>query len=46
VTNVILDGVIALYSLDLEQWINEPPSESEGEKFDDIDFLMEDEKKR
>ena len=33
-------------SLDLEQWINEPPSESEGEKFDDIDFLMEDEKKQ
>ena len=31
--------------LDLEQWINEPPSESEGEKFDDIDFLVEDEKK-
>jgi len=34
-------------SLDLEQWIDEPPSESEGEKFDEPDFfLAEDEKKR
>jgi len=33
VTDVILDDVIALYSLDLEQWINEPPLESECEKF-------------
>jgi len=34
-------------SLDLEQWINEPPSDSEGEKFDEADiFLAEDEKKQ